>query len=129
MPYHFEFDSDYRILVIVLEGHVRDQEMLQINREIEARISELSPSAGITDASAVTTFDVATHTIRELALHPSPYPPAIPRFLVAPTDYLFGMARMYQISGEREHVQVVRSREEALAALGVQKPKFEKLAK
>ena len=106
-----------------------DLEMRQLNPELKAHAKELAPAAGITDATAVTTFNVASSTIRELALRPSPYAKSVLRFLIAPTDYLFGLARMYQIGADREHMAVVRSREEALAAIGVQEPKFERLAK
>lgn len=128
MAYHFEFDRDHRVLLVVLEDDVQDQEMLEIEAEIKIHIENLKPTSGITDASTVTTFNVSSHTIRTLARRPSPYSQGNRSFLVAPTDYLFGMARMYQISGDREGMQVVRSREEALAALGVQNPRFERLA-
>lgn len=128
MPYHFEFDFDHRILLAVLEGEVQDDEMRRGNAELQAHITELGAAAGITDASAVTTFGVSSQTVRELALRPSKSDRPFPRFLVAPTDFLYGMGRMYEIIADREHMQVVRSRGEALAALGVQNPKFERLA-
>jgi hypothetical protein len=63
-------------------------------------------------------------------LQPSPYPEATPRFIVAPTDYLFGMGRMYEMIANRpqEKLRVVRTREEAFAILGVQDARFERLA-
>jgi hypothetical protein len=128
MPHHFEFEPVHRVLLLVLEGNMADEEMLQTDIEIRTLIGNLSPSSGITDASSVTSFNVSSHTIRALARRSTPYHHGAPRFLVAPTDYLFGMARMYQISGDRERMQVVRSLDEALAALGVENPKFEKLA-
>src|SRR5579863_5359391 len=103
--------------------------MRTINDAIRARVSELNPHAGISDFSTVTTFSVASRTMRTAALQPSPYPQETPRFLVAPRDELFGMARMYELIADRpmNMLKVVRSREDALAALGIQNPKFESL--
>jgi len=112
-----------------LEGEIRDHEIQNINDEIRAHVNKLNPSAGISDLSTVTTFNVAGDTMREAALRPAPYPEQTLRFIVAPRDDLFGMARMYEIVGDRTpaQLQVVRSREKALAALGAQNPKFERL--
>jgi hypothetical protein len=129
MPYYFEFDPAHRILLVVLEGDVGDHEMLKINDDIKAHVTDLNSSVGISDFSTVTTFRVATYTMRMAALQPSPYDEQTPRFIVAPRDHLFGLARMYQLikSRTRANLQVVRSREEVFSALGVQNTKFEKL--
>ena len=52
-----------------------------------------------------------------------------PRIVVAPSTVGFGLARMFQIVGERKRplLQVVRTMEEALAALGIESPHFEPL--
>jgi hypothetical protein len=130
MPYHFEFDPEHRVLLVILEGDVEDSEMQRINNDIRARVSELNPSAGISDFSRVTTFNVTAHVMRMAALQPSPYPEETPRYIVAPRDELFGMARMYELIANRplDKLKVVRSRKDALAALGVKNPRFERLA-
>ncbi len=129
MPYHFEFDPEHRILLVIAEGDVKDQEILNVNADIAAHVRELKPSAGISDLSSVTTFQVASATMRTAASQPSPYPEETPRFIVAPQDHLFGMARMYELAGHRTRskLKVVRSREEALAALGVPNARFERV--
>lgn len=127
MPVHFEFDPEHRILLVVAEGDVQDAEILTINDLIGEQVNRLHPFAGISDLSSVTTFNVSSQAMRTAALQPSPYPEETPRFIVAPHDYLFGMARMYELVGNRTraNLRVVRRREEALAMLGVQNPKFE----
>ena len=52
-----------------------------------------------------------------------------PRFIVAPDIFLYGISRMFQIVGSdtRPLLQVVRSMDQALTALGVQSPNFEPL--
>jgi hypothetical protein len=128
MPYHFEFDSGHRILLAVLEGDLDGDQMRQANVELQSHKSGLQPSAVITDASTVIAFNVASHTVRDLASRASrPPEQSAPVFLIAPSDHLFGMGRMFQILAKHDQVHVVRSREEALTALGVQSPKFERL--
>ena len=129
MPYHFEFDSEHRVLLVILEGNVDDREMRTINDDIRGHVRELNPAAGISDFSTITTFSVAAPTMRTAASQPSPYPVETPRFIVAPRDELFGMARMYELIADRPmaKLKVVRSREAALAALGIQKSRFERL--
>jgi len=129
MPYHFEFDSENKILLLAYEGDVEGEDIGKANREQAQHVARLKPSAGIADLSAVKTFDVSSQALRTAALQPSPYPDETPRFIVAPSDYLFGMARMYQILANRpgEKLRVVRKRKEALAAVGARDPKFERL--
>lgn len=53
-----------------------------------------------------------------------------PRVLVATATVVFGLARMFQLLGERKRpdLKVVHTMDEALAELGVQSPHFEPLA-
>jgi hypothetical protein len=129
MAHHFEFDSANKILLVVLEGDVEGREIGTINHEIRDYVERLEPAGGISDFSAVKKFDVSSYSMRIAALEPSPYPEETPRFIVAPTDYLFGMGRMYELVADRPMAKlgVVRTREEALAALGVREPKFERV--
>ena len=129
MPYHFEFDADHRILLVVLEGDVQDHDMLSGVGAIRDRVSQLNPVAGITDLSAVTAFSASGQSVRAAAALPDPYLPNTPRFLIAPVDYLFGIARMYEIVANRPNaaLKVVRNRDEAYAILGIANPKFERL--
>jgi hypothetical protein len=78
--------------------------MLKINDDIKAHVTDLNPSAGISDFSTVTTFRVASHTMRMAASPRSPYDEQTPRFIVAPRDHLFGFAQMYMRNGKEEVV-------------------------
>jgi hypothetical protein len=121
MPHHFEFDEKHRILLVVVEGEYGDDEQLGMNAAIRKRATELSVSAGIGDMSGVTAFNVSPTVLQMSAREPAPYEPQTPRFLVATADLVYGMSRMYQIVGDKSRLalQVVRSRAEALEALGV----------
>jgi len=130
MPYHFELDVEHKILVLVTEGVVDDAEVVTVNQAIAAQVTRLHPLAGISDLCRVTKFDVSGDAMRTAARQPSPYPDSIPRFIVAPPVYLFGMARMYELVGYRtgSNVKVVHSMREALAALGIPNPpRFERV--
>jgi hypothetical protein len=52
-----------------------------------------------------------------------------PCFIIALDNHLFGLSRMFQISGEHKRplLQVVRTLDEALRTLGVKSPHFEPL--
>ena len=53
----------------------------------------------------------------------------MPRVIVVPETYAFGLARMYQIVAEQKRplVTVVRTMDEALTALNITSPHFEPL--
>jgi hypothetical protein len=129
VPYHFEFERQHRILRVVLVGRVDDAELLTAYRAIFSRQKALQPASGVVDFSLVTNFDVKGATIRRLAEDKPPFPPGVPRYLVTPADYMYGMARMFQILGEetRPGLHVARSNEEAYRGLGVENPSFQKL--
>ena len=109
---------------------MQDLKLEEINHAILAQVEQLNPAAGISDFTPIKSFNVASYSLRNAALQPSPYREATPRFIGAPTDYLFGMGRMYEMIANRpqEKLRVVRTREEAFALLGVQDAKFERLA-
>ncbi len=127
MAHHFEFDSQHRILRLVMKGDVQGEEIAALNPEIRAHVHRLQPAAGISDFSAVENFNVSAQAMRTAAVQPSPYPTETPRYIVAPTDFLFGMARMYEQVADRpdSKLQVVRRIEDALTGLGAADARFE----
>jgi hypothetical protein len=129
MPHHFEFDREHRLLLGCIEGDLQDADALAYDEGYRHYVAKLDPSAGLTDFSGITAFSASGNVIRSAARTPPPYKTPIPWFFVAPTDMLFGMARMYQIisSDTRPRLQVVRSREEVFATLGIENPKFERV--
>jgi hypothetical protein len=60
-------------------------------------------------------------------LPPAVPDPDIPRFIVAGSYEMFGMARMFEFEGgeTRPNLHIVRSEREALSMLGVKKARFE----
>lgn len=114
---------------MVLEGDMEGEEFLGLNSEIRALVGRLHPLAGVADCAAIENFRVSSQTLRTAALQGSPYPGTTPRYIVAPSDYLFGLARMYELVGDESKgkLEVVRTLEQALADLGVVDAKFEKV--
>lgn len=125
MPFRFEFDDEHKILLVLGEGEIRDPDVLSINGVIASYVERLHPAAGISDLSAVTKFEVSAESMRTAAQRP-PYPKGTPRFVVAPQDHLYGMARMYELSETKSGgtLRIVRNRQQALDALGVKDPEF-----
>jgi hypothetical protein len=130
MPYQFDFDSTNRILRGRLDGCVTDAVLKEYYRAVARYVAELDPIGGITDFSAVTSFEVSVDTVRDLARSAPAMPdPSRVRVILAPVDSVFGMSRLFQFEGEdtRPQNHVVRTIGQAWAVLGVQDPKFETL--
>jgi len=129
MPHRLEFDSHRRILLISHEGEVYCREIEQLSYALRSRLGELKPSVTISDFSTATRVHFSPPEIRHLAKIDASFPPTMRRFIIAPRDYMFGLARMYELSADPPFVglQVVRSRQQVLSALGEQNLKFEQL--
>lgn len=128
VPYHFDFDPIHRIARFRLEGHFSDKEVREYYAAATRFATLTNPAAGLLDASGVTSFDVSSETIHELAsLPPNIAGLHVPRVLIAPSPAVFGMMRMFGMLGERTrpNLHVVRTEREALAILGVVNPRFE----
>jgi len=131
MPHRLEFDLEQKILLIIHEGEVHGWEIDKLGDELRPQLFRLNPSAAISDFSEATSVDMNSQMVRHLAVKDtSSFPRTVRRFIVAPRDYQFGLARMYEMSADPPFaaLRVVRSRKEALAALGLRNLKFEKLA-
>jgi len=104
--------------MLVAEGDIQDAEILVVKRNIAERFNKFQPVGGITDTAGITKFTISAEVIRTAARQPAPYPEGTPWFIVA---------RMYEQVGsvKTASLKVVRSRQEALAALGVAEPAFE----
>ena len=129
MSYYYQFDDKRRILLAVQYGHVDDTEARQMYLDIRRRKDEEHALTCILDLTPVTKFDVSTQTVRDLAYLPPNFTDPTLRAVVAPTDFLFGMARMFQIRGSetREELHIVRTLGEALTLLDAEEAQFHKL--
>src|SRR5690349_4103773 len=124
----FEFDSAHRVLLCSFKGRMTDGDLRDFHRDSTAYAQRMNPKAAIKDLSGVTALDITSFTVQQLAIGDPILPePSRPRFVVAPANEMYGMSRMYQLVGEptRPRLEIVRTLEEALAAIGVKDPKFE----
>jgi hypothetical protein len=127
VPYRFEHDAAHGILRLSYIGKISDELIKKAYQATPTAVFKTNPRGMIVDLSEVTQFEVSTQTIQELANYqPTVKDPSVPRIIVAPTPYLFGMSRMFQILGEqtRPMLQVMSSVEEAYAQLNITKPQF-----
>ncbi len=127
MAYQFGFDPTHRILWGRLVEEVGDDELADYYWAA-ARLSEsVLPHAALTDLSSAT-VSASPQTVQKLAkLPPAMRDPSRPRFIVAPSDHAFGLARMFQIAGEatRPNLHVMPSLEEVWESLGVRQLQFQ----
>src|SRR5579883_2925995 len=101
MPYHFDFDPVNRILRCRVEGVLGEEVLKECYAVTRKYLAIALPDAGVFDLSAVTSFEISARTVRLHAELPPAVPDtSLPRFIVAPNDTIFGMARMFQLLGE-----------------------------
>ena len=130
MSFTFDFDLTNGVLRCRPHGPVNDEVLRDFFRLGAKYALRTRPAAGIVDLSEVTSFEVSTETIRELAVSDPVLPDPGPlRIVVAPTAHLFGMMRMFAAHGEqaRPNLHVVHAEKEAWAILAVTDPQFEPL--
>jgi len=130
MGFRFEFDPINKILLGRFEGLITEESGMAFYNAIRTYGIATDARAGIWDFSCATE-NVASESIRRVAKLERAMPDASnrPCFIIAPDAHLFALSRMFQLFGEdkRPLLHVVRSLNEALAALGVQSPHFEPL--
>jgi hypothetical protein len=128
MSYRFEYAPADRILRCCFEGRVTEDAIREYYDSVGKYVVRWQPRAGIFDLAEVTSFEVSLETVRMFARSlPAMVNVDLPRVIVAPAEHIFGIARMFQALGEdtRPGLRVVRTREEAYAALGAKEPRFE----
>jgi hypothetical protein len=128
MGFWFEFDPGNKVLLVRVEGRLTDELLGETQGAIRRYSIATDASAGIFDFTSVTEVAISTEFVRELAKQEPAMIDATRRrrIIVAPTPVTYGLARMFQMQGERTRplLEVVRSMEEALAALGIESTHF-----
>ncbi len=131
MGFWFEFDPVNKVLLARVEGRLTDELLAETQQAIRTRSIATDACAGIFDFSLVAEVALSAAFVRELAKQEPAMPDATrrPRIIVAPTAVAFGLSRMFQMLGEstRPLLEVVRTMDEALAALDIPSAHFEPL--
>jgi hypothetical protein len=128
MAFRFEFDPVNKILLARFYGPLTNESAAEYHDALGKNWRATDARAGIWDLSGVTEFSANADFLRELAKR-KPVTPGLtnyPRFIVVRETAGYGLMRMFQIAGEaaRPSLHVVRTVDEALAALGVPSPQF-----
>ncbi|MGB9202537.1 MAG: hypothetical protein WCB94_01050 [Terriglobales bacterium] len=130
MRFRFEFEPVHKILLARFEGRLTDKSLGEFYRAGLKHWAATDARAAISDYTSAE-WAVSAEFIRELASQEPAVtePTQRRRIVVAPSTVGFGLARMFQIVGERKRplLQVVRTMDEAFEALGIESPHFEPL--
>jgi hypothetical protein len=127
--FHFEYDATHRIFAVRMHGTITDPIFRACYAETPRRAQGRDIQAALMDLSDVERYDVSAAAMRDVARLAPLFPDPMPRWIIAPQDHIFGMARMFQMTSPagRDMLHVVRSMTDAYAALGVTTPIFERL--
>jgi hypothetical protein len=129
MAFRFEFDPFNKALIARFDGRLTLQSAMELHQAVRQRAIATDPSAVIIDLSLVTEFAGSSEDIRRIELLEPANTAERPSIIVAPAIAIYGLARMFQIVGERKRplLNVVHTMGDALAALGIQSSHFEPL--
>jgi hypothetical protein len=129
MEFRFEIDRGNKMLLLRVSGRLTDELLAEIYQQVRTHTRAIDIRAGIIDFSSVNDWALSSSFVRELAKQEPAMADSARRRLmvVSPAAVGFGLARMFQMLGEstRPLLEVVRTLEEALAALGAESAKFE----
>jgi len=95
-----EIDSAARVVILKLKGRLRDQDLLSLAGELE-KAPEIAPSFSLLiDLREANGREVSNTAVRALAARRLVLSSASRRAVVVPSEFGFGMARMYEILRE-----------------------------
>ncbi|ABF43374.1 hypothetical protein Acid345_4374 [Candidatus Koribacter versatilis Ellin345] len=124
MAARFEYDPESKLLLITFTGEVRDPDLVNAFRAARRLSMTHALERGILDGTQIASFNASPEIVKSLAEHPPMFPDDSDRCIVVNEDYLFGMARMYQMLGgeSRDRLRIVRSMQEAYEYLNIVDP-------
>ena len=120
MGAQFTVDVSRRLVLVAFEGDTPLAEIKGLDSLIRAHPDFDPDFSEIIDASGVAAkVTISAADIREIARRKTIFSPTSMTVIIAPRDYIFGLARMGQIFAENTNpnIAVVRSMEEAVALL------------
>ena len=122
----FSLASTKQVLWIQFELPISQQTYLRLDEERAAVLKREGPMDLIMDFTATVPAAFPSELAHARAFVPSPVP-GRKRLYVAPSDLVFGMFRMWAIHHDDPKVDIVRSLDEAFAALAVEAGDFVRL--
>ncbi len=126
MQPNLAIDESRHVLLIRFEGPVDDEMLRNGYQAARNWIAQNGPAAQISDFTNATPSNITAETVRQLALAPPLAPDEFPRVVVAPTQVVFGLARMFEAIGSttRDRIHIVRSLDQAYRLLRINTPDF-----
>jgi hypothetical protein len=121
-----DFEASNNIIRGTIEGRMTGEILLDLYAAAAKYMASHPPCRGILDFSGVAEFEVSSEAIRQVAAASPAFPPGYMLVLVTPKDFIYGLARMFQILSEktRPELQVVRTMDEAYRLLRGESPEF-----
>ena len=119
MPYSTEVIDGGRGILHIGSGIVSGEEILSSAQRILKMVKEgLSPEYALTDLSKVTEFKISADEVSrnaEINITISRYAPSVRVAIIAPSDHVYGIARMWQVYSKETGwaSEVFRDAEEA----------------
>ena len=130
MGFRFEFDPANKILVTWIEGELTDDLIRKVDAGMRKRLVRTNPRVHIVECSSVSKFSMSSESVRHLARRePALKGNSCRRFFVMPSTGGYGIARMFQISGEPHYdsMTILRSLDEVFSSLAITRTQFEPL--
>lgn len=127
MPIAVQIDRTAGMIFSTLSGEINEHDFRAAIEELPKQHGFNPAFAHIIDCSKVTASKIPTAFFRDLAHRPSLFSCDAVQVVVAPQDYIFGLARMVQILREQRlsNIQVVRTLDEALEMLKIDRASVE----
>ena len=120
MPLTYRVNADERLIVTTATGTLTDRDIMDHKQALVDDPHVEPGMAELTDVRGVTELAVTPDGIRMFTSFDRVHASDAGRLaIVASEDFMFGMARMYQMRGTDDSVGVFRSVEDARAWLGL----------
>ena len=123
MGVRLTIDMSKRLVVSTFSGEVDDAELVNHVSAIRSH-PDFDPSfSEIIDFSGITGGKISTSAVETMSQRPSIYNSTSMHVIIAPQDFMFGLARMSQVLAEKTkpNVLVVRTIEEAYKFMKLEK--------
>jgi hypothetical protein len=122
--FQLAFDSVNKILRLSIHEEVTDETLLDGYSLLERCYEQLGACHCIVDYTEAAKFEITPVGVRYLSSKPPIFPRNWITLNIAPEDLIYGMARMFQGVSDRPNFRVVRTMDEALRCIGVNKANF-----
>lgn len=124
MPLSYRYDAGLDTVFVSITGKIADGELMEAGRRLAADPSVPPGRRELVDVTGFESHDVSAAAMREIAAAFGSYdqtPERVRVAFVAPSDWAFGLARMYQAYRDDSPVQlrVFRDLKSARAWLGL----------